>query len=100
VKIEIEVTEQPQSLSHFNVGWLAYILGMDRPEGAADEDGHPTSAQQGWDTGSAVPEFKRVRSVFTRQDMLDPMYIVREVLPEDHPAHVDPVRKSKVVIGE
>ena len=54
-------------------GWLAYILGLDRPE---DEWG-----ADGWDMGQETPSLDSVRYVMERQRSLDaPQYIAARVI--------------------
>jgi hypothetical protein len=66
--VTIEVTDA----NEFNLGWLIYVLGQDRPGEDRPE------ARSGWDMGEQTGGMlKNVRNVFARQPMLDrPQYIV------------------------
>lgn len=69
MKIEIEVTDS----NTFNLGWLLYVLGQDRPDEEADPLGFA-----GWNMGRQTGGMlEQVRNVFVRQATLDqPQYII------------------------
>jgi hypothetical protein len=73
MKIEITVKDD----NAFNAGWLAYLLGLPKPE---DEDG-----ARGWASGEAARDLRPVRRVFERPGVL---YNVTVVDTEAKPAKV------------
>jgi hypothetical protein len=86
-KIEIEVTDN----NTFNLGWLLYLLGQDRPaDGEADADGFVSDhAADGWDTGKETGALALVRHVFAQQAQVDkPHYIITVGKPKAEPMKV------------
>lgn len=68
--------------NQFNLGWLLYTLGEDRP--AYDPgDAYGESAAQGWDMGKETGGMlKQVRDVFARQRLAEkPAYRVTINVP-------------------
>lgn len=80
-KIEIEITDD----NEFNLGWLQYLLGMDRPA-SDDGEGADNAGSNGWDMGLQTRSLAAVRHVFTRQHAIDkPQYVVRLVEAKPEP---------------
>ena len=63
--------------NEFNAGWLAYILGLDRPTDPLAADG--------WDTGMETPSTHAVRYVMETQQGLEANVRQYVVTREDDP---------------
>jgi hypothetical protein len=89
-KIEIEITDN----NRFNEGWLAYLLGMDRP----DPEEHREAAD-GWDMGEDTRDLRPIRAVFLPRPIVDevnrPAFIVRPLISEPVVTNVGPDQQDE-----